>query len=462
MRRTVSTGGGSQGSGSQSRSMSVATIQEETETGEALIQKTYGNWSRAIFDVADVNRNGSLSINEMTSMLSGTAHQGFVDWLLFHRNEMFKLEDKDNSGTLEVPELARALRHFHRHVKAGESQPLLGETDPMLVCRHILEHMYKTTEKGEHPSFGACFDQVDLSKDGVLSFNEIECMIRRELHIPTRKVSLEHLRNFFGEIDRNGGGTIERAEFMKFMAANTLKVGKCFVSFPPPPKGMTSWADTLIPEHENVGAGFDFGQGRAPWMVQKTPSEMVAHCRSYRKIAGYTSFERGGTTLPPRPDLLALPKEPPLPDIDTALRNQIQRDVAMKERRENTSWDLNGPRYQLTSKMLESYHFARQFGAADGFYVPTKYGGTRLKHVPPIMYKGKPLSYDEAEFAEQRGRTMQEPLWLATLPAETGVYDRLCNVTTTSRLLSKVAYADERARSAPTAAQKPRKGHVRL
>lgn len=442
----------------------MATIDEEEVQGEESIQQSYAPWSRAIFAVADVNKNGSLSINEMSTMLAGTEHQGFVDWLLFHRNEMFKLEDKDNSGSLEVPELARAVRHFHRHVKQGDSQPLRQETDTMLVCRLMLEHMYKTTRNGDFPSLQKCFDKVDRTGDGVLSFNEVETMIREDLEIPTRKLNLQHLRGFFREVDKNGGGTIERDEFMKFMAKNILQVGKCFVSFPPPPQGMTSWADAAIevPEHENLGAGFDFGEGRAPWMIKKTPSQMVAHCRSWHTVGGYTSFERGGTNLPPRPDPNALPKTPPLPDIHTALTNQIKRDVAMKERRENTAWDGSGPRFQLTSKMLESYHFARQFGAEDGFYVPTKYGGTRLKHVPPIMYKGKPLSYEEAEFAEQRAKTMQEPLWLKTLEPDTGVYDRLCDVTTSSRLMSKVTYADERARTAPNNKSKQKRGFVPL
>lgn len=74
-----------------------ASIEDSIEENKSNMRE-YGEWANHIFKIADKNRNGALSINEMSSMLRGTAHQGFVEWLLFHRNEMFRIEDRDMSG----------------------------------------------------------------------------------------------------------------------------------------------------------------------------------------------------------------------------------------------------------------------------------------------------------------------------------------------------------------------------
>jgi Ca2+-binding EF-hand superfamily protein len=103
------------------------------------LARDYGVWATELLRVADANKNGRLSTNEMTTMLAGTEHQGFVEWLFFHRNENFRKEDKDMSGSLEWEELTLALYHFHNHVKNGESLPLSQETDLMLVARNLIE-----------------------------------------------------------------------------------------------------------------------------------------------------------------------------------------------------------------------------------------------------------------------------------------------------------------------------------
>ena len=168
-------------------------------------------------------------------------------------------------------------------------------------------------------------------------------------------------------------------------------------------------------------------------------------------------MQRVGVKLPRQPDPNALPDKPPLPDIHTGLRRQIKRDARMKERRENTAWDMGGPRYQVTNKPLLDYHAGRLVGS-DGYVCPTRFGGVRVRHHEPLRdAHGFLLGEDERIFEKQRAKAMApEPLWMETLPRDFGVYDRLCNVTTTSRLLGKIEFADD-MRRAKTASGK-RKG----
>ena len=86
--------------------------------------------------------------------------------------DRYRFDDKDGSGSLEVPEMARALRMFHQHVRSGESQPLanatgelggvlhrLGIISPLLACDFSLGG---DIQHGRHPAYsrgnsGSCF-----------------------------------------------------------------------------------------------------------------------------------------------------------------------------------------------------------------------------------------------------------------------------------------------------------------
>lgn len=420
------------------------------EVDDAFVQREYGEWAAEVFRLADSNRNGDLSINELKVMLAGTEHQGFTEWMFFYRSEMFKIFDKDGSGSLELPEMARALRMFHQHVRSGESQPLANETADETVARNMLEYMYKHAAVGQVPSFVELFDRVDVSRDGTLQFHEVERMIRKDLGIPKRKISKEGLKFFFSAIDRDGGGLVERDEFVRFMMAKSRTVSISFVHFPPPPEGKANWGDA-DPDDPGLGLGFDFGYHKPYWLVPKTYAEMAAEVRAGRRIGGFTSLKKNGVSLAPRKDPHALPTEPELPDIHTALATQISHLALLKEKRENTAWDLSGPRYQVTKKPLEEYHEGRVLGH-DGFWCPTRLGGVRPRHHEPLRdAHGALLGRDEVIFHAQKGKSnCAEPLFMETLPPTFGVYDRLCNVTTTSRLMAKIAYSEDlkRAKSA--------------
>jgi Ca2+-binding EF-hand superfamily protein len=385
-----------------------------------------------------------------------------VEWLFFYKDAMFKVLDKDGSGSLGPSELARALHMFHAHVAKDESQPLLDETPLMLVARKMLEHMYRHATATAPPSFVGMFDRVDTSGDGAASFLEMETMLRAHLKIGTRKVSYEQLKAFYHAIDVDGSGSIAKSEFVHFMMKLSAMVSKCFVTFPPPPQGMVTW-DEAEP-HDNVGRGFDWGEKRAAWRVPKSYDEMVRLNRTWRVIGQFSSLAHHGVTLPPPRDSTRLPTQPPLPAVYDALRSQIRKDVLLKERRENTAWDLSGPRYQVTRLPLEQYHTGRNAHEAHGgglFSYPTRFGGSRLRHHEPLRTAhGVPLGVDEQRFADQKAAAHgAEPRFMATLPPSTGVYDRLCGVTTSSRLFGELAYADEIQRA--KTAQGKRKGSAK-
>ncbi len=66
-----------------------------------------------------------------------------------------------------------------------------------------------------------------------------------------------------------------------------------------------------------------------------------------------------------------------------------------------------------------------------------------------MLLKGVPIGVDEQRHADMRARgVIAEPLFMETLPAEMGVYDRLWNVTTSSALQNKMEFALDRARTA--------------
>ena len=231
--------------------------------------------------IADNNHNGDLSVNEMKVMLGGTEHQGFVEWLFFHRDEMFKHWDKDMSGSLEPPELARAIKFFHDHVKAGDSVPLEDEDASMTVARNMIEFMYKHAAPGNVPSFGELFDAVDITRDGTLEEREVEIMLRKRLQIPRAKISKAACQDFYRAIDRDGSGSIERAEFLRFMMKQAHAVSRAFVEFPPPPKGKGGWggAGFANPEDASIAGGFDWGYQAPYWLIPKTYAEMAADVR---------------------------------------------------------------------------------------------------------------------------------------------------------------------------------------
>jgi len=419
------------------------------DASEGGVQANYKGWARAIFHKADTNHNGQLTISELKTQLQGTEHQGFVDWLFFHRNAMFKELDKDKSNSVEVPEVARALRSFHAHVLADDTTPLEKERDDQTVSRLIMEQMYKGASKDRPPSFAGTFAHADDSGNGLISFSELEDLVREELRIPLRKLSVEKLKGFFKAIDRDGSKRIKRDEFVRFMCKQAELVSKCFVSYPAPHPGLG--------EDGSLYGGAD--AGRPPWMIPKTYDEMVKHCRTWHKIGGFSSVSTDGPTLPPKqPDLRALPDKPPLRDAHTVLSAELARGITFKERRENTAWDLSGPRYQITAKPLEAYHQGRVMGAKDGYYLPTRWGGQRVRHSKPLLLKGTPIGVDEARHAELQGKGAEEPPWLETLPQDTNVYERLMSVPTAARIHTLQARKEDLAgRRASTAQNKTRR-----
>lgn len=243
-------------------------------------------------------------------------------------------------------------------------------------------------------------------------------------------------------MDVGKNGTVELNEFLKFMMKTSVHVSKAFVSFPPPPVGPESaggWGgdgdDPFEPSPE----------GRPAWAVPMSRAEAVKDIRTWKRIGGFTSLATTGVHLTPNP-AQRLPNAPPFPSVDEVLRRGIAADVKFKEKAEDTSWDLHGPRYQVTARPLEGYHAGRVWGG-DGFYCATRFGGVRPRHEAVVLLKGQPNSADEALFQRQKGLSnCREPLFLEPLDPETGVFERLSSLTTSSRLQHRAALLEDRGR----------------
>jgi hypothetical protein len=309
--------------------------------------------------------------------------------------------------------------------------------------------MYRSLETNKTPSFKSLFEMVDTSENNMLEFSEVEHMIRKVLKISPKKMSHYSIQVFFKTIDRDGDLKISRDEFVKFMMHMAMNVSKAFVSFPPPHDSIFAGGGSMN-DANSLGSEFAPLHTKPYWLVPLTYEEKVKYCHDWHTIGGYSCISRRGAMLKPREEDAKLPDSPPLPDIHTTLAKQIQFQIEMKQKRENTAWDMSGPRYQCTKHVLENYHAARVIGGKDGFYCETRFHGLRAKHRPPMLLKGEPISYDERRFMEQRANSssIEEPLFMDTLSSTTNVYDRLCNVTTTSKLHNKIAFAQDRAATA--------------
>ena len=270
-------------------------------------------WATVIMRKSDSNRNAALSIVELQTMCAGTEHEGFAEWLTANRAKWFKEHDTDNSSTLDARELARALKTFHLHVASSDSQPLgeEGSAEPSthLVARKMMEVLYKEATRYSPPSWKRLFAQIDRNSDGVVDFLEVEQMIRKDLLIPTSKVSLNAIRDFFAAIDRNKDGRIELSEFVRFMERMAREVSQSFAS-------------VNTPEDPTP-----------PWLRPKSYEDLVAECRSRRIIGGFTSISKEGPLLPMRPEALQARQRGPtlsFPSATTVLHRDLRRNAEMK------------------------------------------------------------------------------------------------------------------------------------
>ena len=69
--------------------------------------------------------NGSLTVNELKTYLTGRKYRRFLAWLTTDRAHNFKAFDADHSGSIELPELVSAIEGFAMLLKAEDAQRAL-------------------------------------------------------------------------------------------------------------------------------------------------------------------------------------------------------------------------------------------------------------------------------------------------------------------------------------------------
>jgi hypothetical protein len=155
---------------------------------------------------------------------------------------------------------------------------------------------------------------MDKNSNGVIEFLELERMIRKHLLIPASKLSLNAIRVFFAAIDRDNDGSIVLPEFVRFMERMAREVSQSFASVNSPAADPTP-----------------------PWLRPRSSADLVAECRSRKKIGGFTSISKEGPLMPLRPEDLqarrrGLGAAPtvPFPSPTATLQRALRRNVEMK------------------------------------------------------------------------------------------------------------------------------------
>lgn len=86
-------------------------LAQEDEPEASRTTTSRNTLAREVVRMADVNRSGALSMQELMTWLPNTKHEGFMKWLT-HRNVWHRF-DTDMSGAIEVSELVKAVSEYY-------------------------------------------------------------------------------------------------------------------------------------------------------------------------------------------------------------------------------------------------------------------------------------------------------------------------------------------------------------
>eukprot|EP01064_Diplonema_japonicum_P035794 TRINITY_DN7856_c0_g1_i2.p1 TRINITY_DN7856_c0_g1~~TRINITY_DN7856_c0_g1_i2.p1 ORF type:complete len:513 (+),score=177.55 TRINITY_DN7856_c0_g1_i2:713-2251(+) len=157
-----------------------------------------------VFMFIDVNNDGNIDFQEVKAF-TGTLPDPPSDIKL---STMFKVCDKDGSGTIENEEFLALLKQLESALKISARQ----------MMKHFRLHC-----------MGKLFDLLDTDGDKALSINEISGLVRtlqldcsqiyalRKLNIKMN-YSHEDIRTMFKEVDVDESGELDREEFVRFIS----------------------------------------------------------------------------------------------------------------------------------------------------------------------------------------------------------------------------------------------------
>ena len=210
--------------------------------------------AREIMKMADRHaRNGQLTILELDTFLSGTEHQGFLDWLRSNRSRVFKEFDKDDDEDLDLRELERAVARYDSELAQREKE---GGARLARVTRSLYSVSAKIAKAASDDTALAnnwfrLFKRFDHDGSGMLDYGEIKKVVRKGLKLTWAEVPERDLRTLWTLLDRDGSGFVTAGEFSGFMRnASAKKLRPLVLAHRHPPPLLSR--RLLLPHHTTV------------------------------------------------------------------------------------------------------------------------------------------------------------------------------------------------------------------
>ena len=217
----------------------------------------------------------------------------------------FKIFDDNNSGTLDLPELTKAIRDFRVDLSPNEIKVLFnlidtdqsGEVSYDEFLREIRGDMNNTRKK----FVDQAFSKLDLDKSGVVEFDEIKKLYNCKKHpdvLSGKKTEDEVYMDFmetfqlhaaikgkgtkdneisraeFQEYYENISASIDRDDYFELMMTNAWKLGER-----PSYEGKTAWRNEDKENNKNPSGAFAYRKRekdtsipvsmKAPWGVSE-------------------------------------------------------------------------------------------------------------------------------------------------------------------------------------------------
>jgi Ca2+-binding EF-hand superfamily protein len=141
-----------------------------------------------LFDRMDINKNGSLSRNELRAGLIDAGYE--AEDVVKRLPLLFKSMDRNEDGRISKYEF---ILHFDSHDK-------------------LLSPVYERGTLDNAVNMGRLFDRVDTDKNGLLSRNELHDALMQEGY--EFEDIVQRLPRLFSTMDNDGDGKITKAEFV--------------------------------------------------------------------------------------------------------------------------------------------------------------------------------------------------------------------------------------------------------
>ena len=107
---------------------------------------------------------------------------------------------------------------FHRGIqKAMRDAPRMSTQEVRRMSEHFNARLVELCEEPSKRSWFKLFKFVDENDSGMICFNELQTMVRKQLGLPSSNVPERSLMALWVALDKDGSGLISAGEFGAFM-----------------------------------------------------------------------------------------------------------------------------------------------------------------------------------------------------------------------------------------------------